>query len=63
MFLLTLGEFLQFAESLVDFLRVLLLSPLLDGFVLVLALIQFQFEQVGNVLRALRTAAAPPPPP
>ena len=58
LFLLALGEFLQFAEGLIDFLRVLLLFALLDGFVLVLALIQFQFEQVGNVLRTLRTTAA-----
>ena len=52
-----LRKLFQFAKCFVHFLRILLLFALLDGFVLVLALVEFQFEQIGNVLGALSAAA------
>ena len=60
--LLTLGQFLQLSQSFIDILRTLLLHfSALDGFILVFVLIQFQFEEIGEifgVLRAATTAAS-----
>src|SRR5262249_49632873 len=56
--LLTFGQFLQFAERFIHVLRVLLHFAPLNGFVLVLVLIEFKFEKIREISCVLRTTAA-----
>ena len=60
-FLLALGQFLQLPQRFIDILRALLLHfSALDRLVLILVLIEFQFEKIGEipcVLPAATTAA------
>jgi hypothetical protein len=56
--LLALGEFLEFVGRLLFLRRLLLPFTALHGFVLVLALIEFEFEQIGKIFGVLLTAAS-----
>ena len=51
--LLALGQFFELVRNLLFLLGLLLAFTALDGFVLVLVLIQFEFEKVGQILSAL----------
>jgi hypothetical protein len=55
--LLTSGKLLQLIFSFLLLCGLLLPFTALDGFVLVLVLIQFQFEQIGKIFGALLAAA------
>ena len=58
-FLLALGKFLELADGLVDLLGVLVHFAALQRFVLVLVLVELEFEQVRKIFGVLTAAAAP----
>ena len=58
-FLLALGKFLELADGLVDLLRVLAHFATLECLVLVLVLVELEFEQVRKIFGVLTAAAAP----
>src|SRR5207247_8608086 len=57
-FLLAFGKLLQFLKRFIDGLRALVHLPALQGFVLVLVLVEFEFEKVREVFGALPRSPA-----